>query len=187
MTQSEPARTPSEKSSDESTQQQLQLAKEQGQAFQHAAETLIKQVAHGETRRVGDYLLAWSVEEAEGLYHRQDGHFEWEEPPDKNAHVEIIVCDGADGRFIPELDVTVTLIDPSGKELGTHRQPFLWHPWVYHYGRNWTVPREGDYQLRVRVDAPNFPRHDKKNGRRYAEPVEVTFDTVHIKPGRKVS
>lgn len=63
---------------------------------------------------------------------------------------------------------------------------FLWHPWLYHYGRNWTVPRDGTYGLRVRIEPPDFPRHDKENGLRYREPVEVVFDGVHIETGQKL-
>jgi len=77
------------------------------------------------------------------------------------------------------------LIDPDGNEVGTHVQPFLWHPWLYHYGRNWTVPEEGEYRVRVRVEPPTFMRHDHENGRRYLEPVEVEFEGVPVEPGRK--
>jgi Fe2+ transport protein len=85
------------------------------------------------------------------------------------------------------LMVRATLIDADGNEVGTHRQPFLWRPWLYHYGRNRTVPGDGDYTLRVRVEPPEFPRHDKTNGRRFVEPVEVEFRDVAIKTGRKIS
>ena len=61
-----------------------------------------------------------------------------------------------------------------------HQQPFIWHPWVYHYGRNWRVAEEGDYTLEISIKAPSFPRHDKKNGQRYADDVDVTFNNVKI-------
>jgi hypothetical protein len=77
------------------------------------------------------------------------------------------------------------LIEADGQAIGTHRQPFLWHPWLYHYGRNWEVPGDGSYRLRVRIEPPEFPRHDKINGRRYAEPVEVEFENVRVETGRK--
>ena len=77
--------------------------------------------------------------------------------------------DRADGRLIPGLDIDVTVIDKNGKEIGTHRHPLLWHPYLYHYGRNWVVPGDGTYSLRVRFPAPQFHRHDKKNGKRFAQ------------------
>ena len=98
-----------------------------------------------------------------------------------------LVRDGADGRFVPGLSVSATLIDADGNEVGTHEQPFLWHPWLYHYGRNWKVPGDGMYTLRVRVEPPTYARHDKKNGVRYREPVEVEFRGVKIETGQKSS
>lgn len=69
--------------------------------------------------------------------------------------------------------------------MGTHAQPFLWHPWLFHYGRNWQVPGDGEYTLRVRIEPPTFHRHDKRNGLRYAEPVEVEFRGVQLETGQK--
>ncbi len=83
---------------------------------------------------------------------------------------------------MPRRDLTV--VGPDGQEVGTERMPQLWHPWLYHYGRNWTVPGDGTYTLRVRIDPPTFPRHDKENGKRYAEAVEVEFTGVEVKTGQ---
>jgi hypothetical protein len=66
-------------------------------------------------------------------------------------------------------------------------QPFLWHPWLYHHGLNWKLPGDGAYIIRVLVEPPDFMRHDKINGRRYAEPVEVEFRNVQIRTGQKCS
>jgi len=173
--------------SDEAKRQQIALAKEQGSAFQHAVDNMTQKTAHGAEQRVGDYLIGYAIEEAEGLYHLRDGGLEWVEPQDENAHVEVVVRNAVDGRFIPGLTVYATLTDSSGDEVGTHEQPFLWHPWIYHYGRNWRVPGDGDYTLHIHVDAPKFPRHDKTNGKLYAEPADVTFEQVTIKAGRKQS
>ena len=175
------------RSSDESNQRQIHLAQAQGEAFQHAVNNMTQKTAHGTERRVGDYLIGYAVEDAEGLYHLNGGKLEWVEPQDENAHVEVVVRNAADGRFLPNLTVFATLIDSAGNEVGTHEQPFLWHPWIYHYGRNWRVPGDGTYTLRVHVDAPTFPRHDKINGKLYAEPAEVEFKNVTIQTGRKKS
>jgi uncharacterized protein involved in high-affinity Fe2+ transport len=121
------------------------------------------------------------------MYHLRDGQLEWHEPADENAHVEVVVRDAADGRFIPGLTVYTTLLDSSGQAIGTHQQPFLWHPWLYHYGRNWRVPGDGSYTLRVRIEPPDFMRHDKINGNRFIEPIEVEFRDVTIRTGQKRS
>jgi len=183
-----PPRTPPMAASDEADRPELKLARAQGEAYERALNYMVKKEAHGAERRAGDYVVAYAVENAEGMYHREDGRLVWHNPtPDENAHVEVSVRDGADGRFIPGLTVVATLIGPDGQEIGTHEQPFLWHPWLYHYGRNWHVPASGTYTLRIHIEAPEFHRHDKENGTRYAEPAEVEFRDVKIKTGQKMS
>jgi hypothetical protein len=172
--------------SDEAKTDQLHLARQQGDAYVKALNEMVKRTADdGGEQRAGDYVVGYAVETAEGVYEMRDGKLQWQAPQDANCHVEVSVRDGADNRFIPGLEVHATLIDVDGNEVGTHRQPFLWHPWLYHYGRNWHVPGDGEYTLQVRIESPQFPRHDKENGQRYAEPVSVEFTGVNIKTGRK--
>lgn len=172
--------------SDEATEEQLQMAREQGAAYRKALLHMASEEADdGGEQRAGDYIIAYAVEAAEGMYHLNNGRLEWHKPTTENVHVEVSVRDAADNRFIPGLNVFATLIDPHGNTVATHQQPFLWHPWLYHYGRNWEVPGDGEYTLRVRVDPPTFMRHDNKNGKRYAEQVEVEFTGVQIKTGQK--
>ncbi|QPC81277.1 iron transporter [Phototrophicus methaneseepsis] len=178
-------RTPPMKKSDEAENNELDMARAQGDVYVSTLNHMAKDVADdGGEKRVGDYVIAYAVEKAEGMHHMKSGNLEWREPDEENVHVEVSVRDGADNRFIPNLKVHVTLIDPDGKEMGTHEQPFVWHPWLYHYGRNWKVTQSGTYKMHVRVEAPDFPRHDEKNGKRYAEDVEVDFDSVKIETGQ---
>ncbi|MBI1299620.1 hypothetical protein GC175_32240 [bacterium] len=181
-------KTPPMKSSNEASEKQLQLAKEQGKAYRKALDEMAKHEADiGEMKPAGNFVVALAVEEAEGMYHKVDGKLEWQEPDKENVHIEITAFDAADGRFIPELTVHVTVSDEDGKQVGRYQQPFLWHPWLYHYGRNWQLPGDGNYTVKVEIDAPEFGRHDKENGKRYAEPVEVVFENVEIETGRKLS
>ena len=176
-------RIPPMEKSDEAKYLELDMARAQGEKYVKALEHMANEVADdgGETR-AGDYIIAYAIEGPEGMYHLEDGKLAWQEPEGKNIHVEVSVRDGADHRFIPALTVYATLTGPDGKEVGRHQQPFLWHPWLYHYGRNWKVPTEGDYTLKVEIEAPEFMRHDKKNGKRFSERVEVEFKRVKIKP-----
>lgn len=169
--------------SEESTEQQMELARKQGEAYADALEAMNKE-SGADIKRAGEYEVAIVVEKAEGLYELKGEELVWQKPKSENAHIEVAVRDAADGRFIPELTVMVTVTDANGKEVGRHQQPFLWHPWIYHYGRNWEVPGEGEYQIHVRIEPPTFMRHDPKNGKRFAEAVEVSFNR-HIKPGQK--
>lgn len=174
--------------SDESTMDQLRLARAQGEAFGSAVKMMTSKEAQGAEAEAGDMLIGWAVEHAEGMYHWMNGELVWQNPAeDENAHIEIVVRDRHDGRFVPGLTVTVSVLDPNGNQVGTHEQPFLWHPWLYHYGRNWSVPGDGSYKLAVLVEPPTFMRHDKENGKRYDRPVEVEFDNVRIETGQKMS
>ena len=171
--------------SDEADEQQLDAARAQGEAFGRAVELMTGTVAQtGGSTRAGDYEIGYAIEEAEGMYALVDGELVWQEPEDENLHVEVVVRDAADGRFVPGLDVSVTLVDADGNEVGTHTQPMLWHPMLYHYGRNWVVPGDGTYTVKVHVDPATFMRHDEINGRRYAEPVDVEFTGVQVETGQ---
>ncbi|MEJ2707382.1 MAG: iron transporter [Anaerolineales bacterium] len=172
---------PPMKVSDEAQRDELNMARGQGDQYARALNHMAQEVAYeGGEKPAGDYIVSYAVEEAEGMYHLRNGDLEWEEPEDENTHIEIAVRDGSDNRFIPALDVTLTVIDQNGEEIGQHRQPFLWHPWLYHYGRNWNIPGEGEYTLKIRIEAPPFPRHDRENGLRFVEPVEVEFTGVTL-------
>ncbi len=175
---------PMDPNTDEADAKQLDLARQQGESYRRALEHMANDVAHdGGMQEAGEYLIGYAVEEAEGMYEWEDGELVWRDPDGENLHVEIAVCDGADGRFVPGVKVTGTLVDPDGKEVGSHEHPLLWHPMLYHYGRNWTVPADGTYTLRVRVEPPTFMRHDEVNGRRFEEVVETTFDNVQVQRG----
>ena len=175
------------RSSDESSRVEIVVGKSEGKAYGAALAYLsMVEASDSGEQIVGDYAIAYAIEEAEGLYHARDGKLRWHEPKQENCHVEVSVRSAADGRFLPGLNVHAALIDSSGKEVGSHPLPFLWHPWIYHYGRNWKVARDGDYRLRIHVDAPDFPRHDRVNGKRFQESVDVEF-AVRIKTGRKLS
>lgn len=170
---------PPMKKSDEANLNQLELAKSQGKAYVKALQHMVELVADaGDEKRAGDYIVAYALEKPEGMYHYQNGDLVWIEPDAENKHIEISVRDGSDDRFVYGAEVYVTLYDGEGQEIGRHQQPLLWHPWLPHYGRNWVIPGEGDYRMKVEILPPEMPRHDKKNGKRFEAPVEVVFEIV---------
>ncbi|MBI5671156.1 MAG: hypothetical protein HZC41_24430 [Chloroflexi bacterium] len=105
-------------------------------------------------RAIGDYLVGYAIQSAEGVYHLADGELVWQSAKDENIHIVISVRDALDGRFLPSVRVRVTLLDAGGQEIGTREQPFVWHPWLYDYGYgcNWNIPADGKYTLRVRIE-----------------------------------
>ena len=179
------ARTEAIRPSDEGDQRGLELAQAEGEAYGRTLKHMTGDVAHdGGAQPAGPYLVGYAVEKAEGMYRLVDGSLRWEEPDQENAHVEVAVRDAADGRFVPGLTIDATLLDGEGADLGTYRLPLLWHPYLYHYGLNWRVPGDGEYTLRVRIAPPAFMRHDKVNGKRFAEEVRAEFRGVKIKTGK---
>ena len=180
--------------SDEADEGQLNLARTQGDALWRAIEAMkIETRHHFRQITASEYIVAYAVEAAEGMYEfKGEKHLQWVEPVRENAHIEIVVCDivvcdAADRRFVPGLEVTLTVLDERGAIVGTHRQPYLWHPWLYHYGRNWELPGDGRYTFRIAIAPPRYARHDKRNGDRFKDMVTVEFAGVEIETGQKHS
>ena len=183
MTQS--TRPPMDPDTSEASERQLELAREQGAAYGRALQHMTGDVAHdGGEQEAGHFLVGYAVEEAEGMYEWVDGKLVWREPGDANVHLEVAVRDAADGRFVPGVTVSAVLVAPGGEQLGPYELELLWHPMIYHYGRNLKLPADGRYALRVHVEPPTFVRHDERNGCRFTEPVDVEFAPVEVERGR---
>jgi hypothetical protein len=162
------------------------LVREQGAAYQRSYDVLMSEDPHAEAE-VDDYRVTASFEPAEGMYGmRPDGSLSWEPPGEQdNQHFEVIVRDRHDGRFLPGLDVHLRLLDASGQQVAATAVPFIWHPFVLHYGINGRIPGEGDYTAEVTIPAPHFHRHDEVRGRRFQSDVTIRLGPVHLKPGTK--
>ncbi|OLR93623.1 iron transporter [Actinokineospora bangkokensis] len=181
-----PPRTPPMSASNEADPDQLQVAREQGEAYHRALNAMLEE-SGGVVERAGEYTVVLVQEGAEGMYGLHDGELVWHEAAEgANGHLEVAVADAADGRFVPGLEVTATVLR-GDRPLFTAHLPFLWHPFLHHYGANVRIPGEGAYTVQVRIEPPAFMRHDPVNGKRYAEPVDVTFTDVTFRPGRKPS
>jgi len=166
--------------------EQERLAKKQGEAYQVSYEILMAEDPHAVVE-VDDYRIMASFEPAEGMYGpRPDGSLAWETPgDDDNQHFEVIVRDRHDGRFLPGLDVHLRLFDADGQKVAETTVPFIWHPFVFHYGIDGRIPAEGDYTAEVVIPIPRFHRHDEVRGKRYTRDVTVRLGPVHLKPGTK--
>lgn len=167
-------------------QKQQELADEQGRAYRASYEMLMAEDPHAETD-VDDYRVTASFEPAEGMYCPfDDGSLRWRTPSEgQNQHFEVIVRDREDGRFLPGLDVHLRLLDRSGQPVVETAVPFIWHPFVLHYGIDGRIPGEGDYTAEVSIPSPRFCRHDQVRGKRYTKDVTVRLGPVHLKPGTK--
>lgn len=156
-------------------------------AFDWTAHMLVGPGLHGQLVRQGDYLIGCSVAKASTLWQRRTG----EPMPQADAavvYLEIMVADAADQHLLPDLRVSVKLVDPRGDEVSTYQQPFLWRPWPGHYGRAWRVPAAGRYTLHVRIEPPAPSQPEQRPGsyaaHRAFEPVEVEFPGIKIDVGQ---
>lgn len=164
------------------------LAGDQGRAYDAALKTLLAEDPHMQSR-TDDFIITASFEPAEGLYTlRTDGTLAWEEPPPgANQHLEVVAQDRQDKRFVPGLDVSMKIFDVSHRFVGEKKLVYLWHPFVYHYGADATIPDEGDYNIEVAVAKARFPRHDELRGKRYQQNLTISMGRIHLTPGRKPS
>lgn len=169
---------------DEDRKKELVIS--QGQAYGAALEEMKKETAWVEGE-ADDYAITVLVEKAEGWHIPEDDkQLTWLPPDsDANQHIEVVVRDKRDGRFLPELMVSLRLFDDAGRMVNEMVQPFSWHPLIFHYGVNWLIPARGKYIPEVVIEQPIFGRHDQKEGNRYPARVSVKLDAIEMNPGRK--
>jgi hypothetical protein len=100
---------PMEPDTSEADERQLELAREQGAAYERALAHMTEDVADtGGDAECGHYRVGYAIEEAEGIYEWQDGGLVWRQPDEGGIHVEISVRDAADRRFVPGVRVLAT-------------------------------------------------------------------------------
>lgn len=180
ITRPEPVNPPA-KQTDEAAPHHHRMAQQQGDAYKTAVTHMAEKVAMtGGEAHVGEMIVALAVEPAEGMYEWDEGTLQWVEPGDQNVHVEVSARDATDNRFIPGLKVHVRVLDEEDQTRADATLPMLWHPWLYHYGANFTLPMGTSVTIEVQIDAPQFPRHDEKNGMRYTEDLFVRFEDVEL-------
>jgi hypothetical protein len=161
----------------------------QGGAMGRAVRAMNQQATSGASQLTADYRVEAAVEYAEAYWFCDPNALayksEVEASSAENCHIEIAPRDAWTGRFLPELNVTVTVWDSEGREIGTRPQPLMWHPWLYHYGENWRVPRSGRYRIRATFPPPAWPRYGATMGRRFAQGATIEFRELRIKSGEK--
>lgn len=167
----------------------LELARRQGASQRRALGTMLSGVAvDGQITQVADYWVACAVEYAEGFWYEKRGQLAYdtgaEESAEHNAHVEVAVADAVTGRLLTDIAVSATLL-LGEHSLGTRQQALMWHPWLYHYGRNWRVPRSSNYRLRVELGPTRCVQRFGNPRQQNTQPIFVEFNPVRIKAGEK--
>jgi uncharacterized protein involved in high-affinity Fe2+ transport len=160
-----------------------ELVKKQGDAFMASYNLHMEEIIHT-VKKVDDYIITAAIEPAVGMYVMGlDKSLEWESPQGfGDLHVEIVVQDRDDRRFVPHLEVSAKVYDKEHKVITESEAPFMWHPYIFHYGFDMTVPDEGDYFIEVRIKAPKFHRHKKDHGKRYSDDIEIKLSPLRLNP-----
>lgn len=173
----------------EAMEAQQALAKKAGDAYTNTLQAMYKQANDGRDTTTGDYFAAYAIEYSEGYWREKNGKLSYkydnELSGENNAHVEVSVRDAKTGRFLHDLNVTASLYESNGKKVGSKMEMFMWHPWMYHYGENWRVPKGGNYKMVVHIDPPAYRRYGREAGNQFSQPLDLTFDHITIKTGQK--
>ena len=165
------------------------LSAQAGNAYHNTLKIMYKQANDGRDTVTGDYFIAYALEYSEGYWYSKDSKLVYksdnEMSSDHNAHLEIVARDLKTGRFMHGLNVTATLFDLNKKKIDTKMEMFMWHPWLYHYGENWRVPKAGSYYVHIHIDAPADRRYGKNFGKQFTMPADIDFPNIKIKTGQK--
>lgn len=173
----------------EAMEAQQELSAQAGKAYANTVQGMYKQANDGRDTVTGDYIVAYAIEYAEGYWHYEGDKFRYMAENDMsgktNTHVEISVRDAGTGRFMHDLDITAQLKDARGTIIGTMKEPFMWHPWLYHYGENWRIPKSGTYDLVLHIQPPAYHRYGKTAGQHFSQSINLTFHHITLKTGQK--
>jgi len=144
--------------------------------------TIEKEVAaEGGEQTKGPWRVSYIVEPAEGWFERRGGELRFREPAEgETHHLEIIPREASTGRVVPNVPVTLEVLDEQGHRVAQKRlSPY--YAEFFHYADNFSLPRAGEYTLRARVEPPGLRRHgEESDSPPLSKGVEVQFDGVRI-------
>jgi hypothetical protein len=144
--------------------------------------------AEGGEQRVGPWQIAYIVEPAEGWFETVDGERRWRaHTAAETHHIEILPIEASTGRLVPNVPITLELLDAQGDRVARRRLP-MYYAEFFHYANNFAIPRDGTYTLRATLGAPDLRRHgDRTEAPALAEGATATFEDVELaveKPGQ---
>lgn len=129
----------------------------------------------------GDWTVSYIVEAAEPWHERRGGEMHFREPAaEETHHLEIIPVETSTGRIVPDVPITLEVIDADGKVVDAKDLRFL-HSTFFHYAENFEVPEGGPYTLRATLGAAGFAHHGAEGERpSLSEGTVVEFDGVDL-------
>lgn len=146
-------------------------------------DVLAEEVAEkGQTVESGDWTVHLITETAEPWFEVRGRHGEsFREPrTSETDHIEIIPTETATGRIVPDVPITVEVVDADGSAVQRKGLEFF-HSTFFHYADNFSVPRAGDYTIRATLGVPTFNRHgEEEQAPALAEGTTVEFTDVEL-------
>ncbi len=130
----------------------------------------------GETT-VGEWRIGYIVEPAEAWHQVMNGNRSYREPvAGETHHIEIVPFEASSGRIVPDVPIHLEVVDGTGAVVDAKQLTF-YHAEFFHYANNFSVPANGRYTLRARVEPPSFPRH----GEHHEQPPLADGTTVEFR------
>ena len=175
-----PAGNPPSSSSDNVSQEQLDLARRQGLADTALLDWVMENSGplKGDIH-AGEFRIAFTVTPAEGWWDKAGGDkLTWHDAPANSVHLRIFVVDLADGRLVSGLSVRATLTDSNGNQQ-VAPVDFGWYPLINAYGGNFLLESDSGYTLRVTV-GPLPGLEVSEGGKRVRQATIAEFPPVQI-------
>jgi Fe2+ transport protein len=137
--------------------------------------------AEGGEQNLGPWRIAYIVEPAEGWFEPRGGRLRWRAPGrGETNHIEILPIEAETGRLVPDVPVTLEVLNAQGKQVARKRLAF-YHAEFFHYAENFALPANGSYTLRATIGAPAFRRHGERTDTpALTEKVTARFKDVEI-------
>jgi uncharacterized protein involved in high-affinity Fe2+ transport len=169
--------------------QAVAIARQEGTATDRPIAALLRGAnTSGSQLSSGDYKVAVIVQPARGYWEARNGKLSYVDSNNNVGsvvHMDVIIRDATTGRLLPGLNVRATVLNSRKKEIGTYAMPFMWHPWMNHYGLDVAVPENGRYTIRVRADAPAFRRYGSTALRKFNRVIDAEFRNVRLATPKK--
>lgn len=115
----------------------------------------------GKTVESGEWTVNLIAEAAEPWFDKDGAHFRAPEAGETH-HIEIIPTETSTGRIVPNVPVTLEVVDAQDKVVQELELNFYYSTF-YHYANNFTVPEAGTYTLRATLGVPEFNRHGEES------------------------
>ncbi|MDQ4062953.1 MAG: iron transporter [Actinomycetota bacterium] len=138
--------------------------------------------AEGGEQEAGEYRVGYIVEPAEGWWDGDPTVLQWRGPSGgETNHIEILPFEAESGLLVPGMQINLTILDESGKEIESKPLEF-YRGEFYHYANNFSLPESGAYTLKAELNPPSFRRHEteENEGKVFTEAVTTEFDNVEI-------